>query len=326
MRHTRSVSVELINPANGQPLRQQGDALVDDLGAIFPIVAGVPRICEVNNYTDNFGKQWNLFPLTQIDSASEGRMLSKRRLFTATGWTPDQLDGVNVLEVGSGAGRFTRVMLEHTRANLCSVDYSNAVEANLKTNGVIGGGRLHLFQASIYEMPFPEGSFDKVFCLGVLQHTPSFEGSIRALVQAAKRGGEIVVDFYPIKGWWSKITAKYMLRPILQNVSHDRLLGLIERNVDWLITTHQALTKIGVGALTRFLPICDLRLLPATLSKAQLREWAVLDTFDMFSPEYDNPQRIGTVREMFERNGADVTFAGFIDSPPRSAVVRAIRT
>ena len=53
--------------------------------------------------------------------------------------------------------------------------------------------RFHLFQASIYEMPFPDNSFHKVFCLGVLQHTPDFEQSIQSLVQKAKTGGEIVV-------------------------------------------------------------------------------------------------------------------------------------
>ena len=32
------------------------------------------------------------------------------------------------------------------------------------------------------------------------------------------------------------------------------------------------------------------------LSKAQLREWAVLDTFDWLSPRFDNPQNLKTVR------------------------------
>jgi len=52
----------------------------------------------------------------------------------------------------------------------------------------------------------------------------------------------------------------------------------------------------------------------------------VLDTFDMLSPEYDNPQRIGTVAKMFERAGAEVTFAGFVDNGTgRAAVVRAVK-
>jgi len=33
----------------------------------------------------------------------------------------------------------------------------------------------HLFQASIYELPFAPRQFDKVFCFGVLQHTPDFK-------------------------------------------------------------------------------------------------------------------------------------------------------
>jgi SAM-dependent methyltransferase len=216
--------------------------------------------------------------------------------------------------------------LEHSRARLFSIDYSNAVEANLKTNGDLAGGRLQLFQASITEMPFPDESFDKIFCLGVLQHTPSFEDSVRALVQKVKRGGEIVVDFYPIRGWWTKLSAKYLLRPVTRRMPHDRLLELIEKNIDWLVAAHRALTRSGLSALTRLLPVVDLRTLPSGLSPRELREWAVLDTFDMLSPAHDHPQRIATVADMFRRSGAEVTFAGFVDvGPSQAAVVRAVR-
>ena len=37
-----------------------------------------------------------------------------------------------------------------------------------------------------YEMPFFDNSFDKVFCFGVLQHTPSFATAVRALISKAK--------------------------------------------------------------------------------------------------------------------------------------------
>lgn len=44
---------------------------------------------------------------------------------------------------------------------------------------------------------------------------------------------------------------------------------------------------------------------------------------DMFSPEYDNPQRLSRVAEMFEHGGAEVTYAGYIDARSgRAAVVR----
>ncbi|HEX8442038.1 MAG TPA: class I SAM-dependent methyltransferase [Allosphingosinicella sp.] len=320
--------ISIINPASGLELRPAaGNLLEDEQGQVFPIVNGIPRICEPSNYTENFGKQWNAFSATQMDRPEEGLKLSEDRFFQATGWSPEAMAGQDVLEVGSGAGRFSRVVLEQTQARLWSVDYSSAVEANLANNAKIGGDRLRLFQASIYELPFSDGAFDKVFCMGVLQHTPDFEASVRALIAKAKPGGEIVVDFYPIKGFWTKLHAKYLLRPITKRMPHDRLLGLIERHADRLIRLSQRLDGVGLHALTRFVPICDIRgTLPRGLTPEQLREWVVLDTFDQYSPEYDNPQRVRAVAQMFERNGARVTYADLMTmGDTTSAVVRGVK-
>ncbi len=319
--------VSLINPTNGLALQEEAGALVDSAGNRFPVIAGIPRICDPDNYTRNFGLQWNTFALTQLDRRESGLELSAERFFKETEWAADNLAGKDVLEVGSGAGRFSRVVLEKTDAFLWSVDYSSAIEANLRNNGAIAGGRLKLFQASITELPFPDGSFDKVFCLGVLQHTPDFEASVRSLIAMARPGGEIVVDFYPIRGWWTKLNAKYMLRPFTRRLPHDRLLRLIDRNIDWLMAAYRALVRWRLGALTRFLPIADLRYIhPKGLTPDQAREWAVLDTFDMFSPAFDNPQRVERVADMFGRCGAQITFAGYVDAAgAQAAVVRAIR-
>jgi SAM-dependent methyltransferase len=320
------MAVPLINPANGLPLKREGDSLVDAEGHAFSIIAGIPRFGEVDNYTESFGKQWNIFRETQLDGPGVEPGPSERRFFAETQWDPNALAGLDVLEVGSGAGRFSQVVLGRTKANLYSIDYSTAVDANLANNGAIARERFHLFQASIYELPFPDSSFDKVFCLGVLQHTPDFEQSIQSLVRKAKTGGEIVVDFYCIRGFWTKISAKYLLRPFTRRMRQERLLRTIERNIGWLIKAQQSLTRLRLGALTRFLPIVDLRTFPPGLTPEQVREWAVLDTFDIYSPEYDNPQRLGTVADMFRRSGAKVTFAGVVETVTGpAAVVRAVR-
>jgi len=217
--------VTLVSPQSGLPLQEVGNELIDGKGGSFPIVAGIPRICDPDNYTQNFGMQWNKFDVTQIDRPETGLELSTNRFFAETGWTPEDLADQDVLEVGSGAGRFTQVVLANTKARLWSVDYSSAVEANLRNNAAIAPDRLKLFQSSIYEMPFPDGSFDKVFCLGVLQHTPDFEASVRALVAKAKPGGEIVVDFYPIRGWWTKLNAKYQTTAMYHTHSGVGLVG-----------------------------------------------------------------------------------------------------
>lgn len=303
--------IQLINPFNKKPLTVSADGLRDADGSFFPYKNGAYRIVPGDNYTESFGFQWNKFVGTQVDKESKLQM-SKVRFFAETGWDKEDLLGKNVLEVGSGAGRFSQIILDFTKANLYSVDYSNAVEANYKNNGP--NERLNLFQASIYEMPFAKAQFDKVICIGVLQHTPDFEKSVASLIEMAKPGTELVVDFYGVNGWWTKLHAKYIFRPFTKKMSHEKLHKVIDRNIGWLIKASRFFTKIGIGKFTnRFLPICDIEgTLPKNLPYEQLRELCVLDTFDMFSPEHDHPQRISTVVKWFEKYGMEKVWGGKI--------------
>ena len=148
------------------------------------------------------------------------------------------------------------------------------------------------------------------------------------MIEKTKLGGELVVDFYPINGWWSKIHAKYILRPILKKLDNERLLAIIERHVDKCIKINALLRKVGLKTLCRFVPICDVSdVFPKNLSKNEFRELTVLDTFDQYSPVYDSPQRIKTVCKMFERNGAEVSFHGKIKYSENGSatVVRGVR-
>lgn len=320
--------IHLINPHNKKLLHKSGYGYVDEIGNDFPVVNNVPRFVPNDNYTASFGFQWNKFQKTQIDRERDQLNLSKERFFAATNWDKEDLAGKNVLEVGSGAGRFSKVVLEHTNANLYSIDYSDAVSANYKNNGH-HGERFHLFQASIYEMPFPDNSFDKVFCFGVLQHTPDFKQSVKCLIDKAKPGGEVAVDFYPVNGWWTKIHSKYIFRPWTRKMSHEKLLKKIDSNANRLIALYKFFDKIKVGTLVnRFLPVCDIEgTLPSNLSKEELREWVVLDTFDMFSPEHDHPQKISTVKKWFEEFGAEVNFAGYklYSGTKKMAIVKGVK-
>ena len=315
------------SPRRATPLRrcENGYAMSD--GTVYPVVAGVPRFVATAGYTDNFSLQWNEFAGTQMDD--DVSQQSSARLWAETNWNAHDLQDLKILEVGSGAGRFTRALLSASRARLASIDYSDAVSANYRNNReFVEQGRLALAQASIYEMPYADDYFDKVFCLGVLQHTPDFRESIKCLLDKLRPGGELVVDFYPIRGWWTKLNAKYMLRPILKRLPPARLLWLIRKAMPMLIACYRGLSSVRLGVLTRFLPICDIdRTLPADLSREKRLEWCVLDTFDMFSPAYDNPQRIATVARWVAELGADVAFSDFVryDRDHRAAVVRAIK-
>ena len=290
----------------------------------YKIKNKIPRFCNEDNYTDSFGFQWNKFDNTQIDSFANTD-LSHHRFWAETQWDPKKLDNLKVLEVGSGAGRFSEVFLNSTRCNLYSIDYSSSVEANLRNNKRFKS-RLILSQASIYQIPFKNNSFDKIFCFGVLQHTPSFRESIKALVSKVKSNGEIVIDFYPYKGFYTKLNSKYILRPITKRIPKKVLLFLVEKSVPLSLFIFDVFNKLKLGFLVRFLPITDVRGFPKNLNKEQRIQWAIMDTFDAFSPEFDNPQRIKKVIQMFKDNGCRVTYGGIVKFKGGSAaVVRAIK-
>lgn len=319
------MSIQLLNPINKQLLWFGENGLRNEDSIVFPYKNGAFRIAKDDNYSKSFGYQWNKFADTQLDK-SNLLEISKTRFFAETNWDKEDLTGKNILEVGSGAGRFSQIILDYTKANLFSIDYSNAIEANYKNNGP--NKRLHLFQASIYELPFAKEQFDKVLCLGVLQHTPDFEKSVKALIEMAKPGAEIVVDFYCINGWWTKLNAKYILRPITKKIANEKMYRIIECNIDWMIKVSLFFSKIGFGTVVnRFIPICDIDgTMPKSVSNKQLRELCVLDTFDMFSPEYDNPQKISTVVSWFGKYGIDDAWGGKIKYDNGiAAVVKGIK-
>jgi SAM-dependent methyltransferase len=305
--------INLLNPFTQKPLQQDSLGLREQGAIVFPYKNGAYRLVADDNYTQNFGYQWNKFAATQIDREQKNTKLSYNRFFAVTGWDKENLKDKNILEVGSGAGRFSQIVLDETKANLYSVDYSNAVEANFKNNGH-HNARFHLFQASVYELPFAKAQFDKVFCFGVIQHTPDVQKTVQSLISMAKPGAEVIVDFYCVNGWWTKLQAKYIFRPITKKWSNEKLLNKIEKNIDWMIRATTFFNKIGIGRfINRFIPVCDISgTLPQGLSKQEIREWCILDTFDMFSPEYDQPQKISTVKKWFEENGMKQVWGGNI--------------
>jgi hypothetical protein len=151
---------------------------------------------------------------------------------------------------------------------------------------------------------------------------------VQSLIEMAKPGAEVVVDFYPIRGWWTKLHAKYIFRPYTKKLGNEKLYKKIERNINWMIKAYRFFSKIGVGRLVnRFIPIVDIDgTLPKNLSKEQLREHCVLDTFDMFSPQYDQPQRISDIVSLFKKYGMDNVWGGYITYQNcKAAVVKGTR-
>ena len=77
-----------------------------------------------------WGEQWGKFQLTQFDSYTK-KSLSKDRLEFMLGDKIDILEEKKVLEVGSGAGRFTELLADNAK-ELYTLDASEAIDYNKK--------------------------------------------------------------------------------------------------------------------------------------------------------------------------------------------------
>ena len=268
----------------------------------FNIKDNIPRFVNEENYADNFGYQWNLYNQTQLDSKSNLN-LSSNRFFYVTKWEKD-LSGQKILEAGCGMGRFTEVAIQ-TNATVFSFDYSNAVDANYKNNG--DSQNLHLFQANIFALPLKNNLFDKIFCLGVLQHTPDPKKAFFSLIPTLKKGGEICIDIYDFS-FRTIFNLKYWFRPLTRLLNPNKLYKIIKLLVPILFPIKMFITeKIPFGKyLAFFIPIAYHKgFIPEmnNLSYDELVEWSILDTFDKYSPKYDKPKTIKTVRKWFEKAG-----------------------
>ncbi len=273
-------------------------------GTSYPIVDFIPRFVGTDNYAANFGFEWQLHARTQFDADAKHKM-SEDRVFGVSGWDHD-LSGEVILEAGSGSGRFSEHLLS-TGAMVVSFDYSAAVEPNYASNGT--HENLLLVQADIYAMPFAKASFDKVFCLGVLQHTPDPHASFQALVAMMKPGAKIATDIYlkTFKRYY--LNTRYWVRPLTRNMNPQRLYARCKAYIDFmwpLARFIRRIPKVGEAINWRLLIADYARQMPDA-SDETLKTWAYLDTFDMLSPAFDIPQTPATFRSWHEGAGlADI--------------------
>lgn len=285
----------LADPDTGEPLSlaegalRDGDEIVRGTlttpsGRNWSIERGVPRFVKQDVYAGSFGFQWNRFARVQLDSAN-GSSASRDRFLAEVPWS-GEIDGEWVVDAGCGSGRFAEVAAA-LGANVLAVDLSDAVDAahrNLR-----GEPRAHVLQADLRSLPAPERSLRFLYSIGVLQHTPDPLGAARRLVELLAPGGRFAFTIYGRKPW-TKLYAKYWIRPLTKRLPKHGLLRGIELVMPVVFPITSLLFSLPVlGRGFRFLlPVANY---PhrTDLSRAVRYQEAILDTFDMLSPAYDRP-------------------------------------
>ena len=181
----------------------------------------------------------------------------------------EELKGKLILDAGCGMGRFMEIALKYG-GTVIGVDMSLAIEAayqNLHKHS-----NAHFIQADIFQLPFKEGSFDFIYSLGVLHHTPDTRGAFAQLPPLLKPGGKIPVTLYAgynkayvySSEFWRFFTKRFP-KCLLYALAHIA------------IPLYYVYRLPGIGKLLSVA-------LPISLHPRA--EWRVLDTFDHYSPSY----------------------------------------
>ncbi|MFZ2410015.1 MAG: class I SAM-dependent methyltransferase, partial [Candidatus Methanoperedens sp.] len=178
----------------------------------------------------------------------------------------------------------------------------NACYENLRE--LYHSAEFNVVQASIYELPFKLESFDYVFCIGVIQHTPDPSKSIKCISSMVKKEGKIGLWIYE-RNWKSYIGTlgfKYLLRPFTKRMGmrkNDAFALALTVLFSPLILSMRHLGVIGKVVL-RLMPVASSYLVSLPLNNRQLLEWVYLDTLDMYSPAHDHPMKFNEVKNILE--------------------------
>lgn len=139
-------------------------------------------------------------------------------------------DGDRVLDGGCGMGFYLMAMSRLRALEMYGLDTDRSRLAWARSENV---GAV-LVQGDLYELPFPDGFFDKVLLSEVLEHLPDDVSALRELARVLRPGGVLAISvphanypflWDPINGLWTRIGGQPFRSGPLVGIwtNHERL-------------------------------------------------------------------------------------------------------
>lgn len=219
-------------------------------------------------------KMYELHPFPSVqDKARKIEDDMKLRLLFQ-GIKPEDYVGKMVLDAGCGTGGYS-CWYARRGSYVTAVDLS---EASLRLASEYaqkeGITNIKFERQSVLKLDFPDASFDYVYSMGVLHHTPDPYGGFRELCRVLRPGGVLMVSLYNKFGRFRHNTKQRILRTL---AGDD-----IDRRVLWAK-----------------------RLFPGTCRSLQKNRGGDPDIilYDAFGIPHESQHSIGEALQWFDHNG-----------------------
>lgn len=279
---------------------------IDDRGTRRQVEIADFLCATADHYAGSFGAQWARYRDVQIDRLN-GTQASYRHLAAFTLGDPGILRGKTILEIGSGAGRFTDHLVTLGK-HVITVDPSA-----IDSNAALGAPNLVAARADLFDVPVRRERIDVVFCRGVLQHTADPRRALMRLFDYVRPGGLVMFDIYPLR-WHTPFAVKYWWRPFTRRIPPHRFMRLAETWVPRLLRfKHTFVTpllprgKVGAHVASQLVPVADFTAATDLGDEQRRLAWSVLDTVDMYTPRFDQPMTWnGVMRALRDARASDL--------------------
>jgi SAM-dependent methyltransferase len=192
-------------------------------------------------------------------------------------------------------GRFAEVATRWG-ARVVGVDLSAAAEVAAKN---LADRDFVAFQSDVFALPFAPESFDVIYSIGVLHHTPDCEAAVKTLDKYLKPGGLLVVWLYSGYNKWYRFSDFW--RRYTHKMKPENLHRILKFAVPFFYNLNQGLKRVPlVGP-----PLAGMIHLVFPVNRQNNPEARMLDTFDWYSPKYQSKHTYEQVFRWYEAMGME---------------------
>lgn len=250
----------------------------------------------------SFGEEWEKFDRFSEQDIKEGGdqyfdIVPKETL----------LNAIQVLDLGCGSGRWTRYMSPLV-GRIEAVDPNQNILNVALVNRDLDNARFS--QAGVGDIPFENGSFDLIVCLGVLHHVPNTAEALQRAALKLRKGGHFLLYlYYALDGRGPLFKMLFHLSTVFRRII-SRMPGKMKRVICDLIAIFVYLPFVGLNKLVGAFNAKAGAKMPLSYYGDKSFRWMRTDALDRFGTPLEKRFTKAEIRDMMVNAGlTDLKFS-----------------